>query len=377
MGRRGGAPPDRRRRLGPRGRRPRARRLPARGGPGTGRGAARRRSSARTRRTRAHLRVGRHHEVSEGRHQRPRRLGRGDGQPGRVRHQGGAPVSPDRAGQRHGRAAAAAAPAGRRAGGDRRLGERPVRRDGRRTRGRRRRVLRRARARRDDAGADADPAPVLCRSRLEQADLPVQRAPLARRRSGRAAAARGSQARTQQQLAAPRLLRRARHAGPVGVPVVRSVGSRVPHGPVGASRSGVREVPAPGAAARVVPASERRAARVRVELRRRQPAGARDGGTSRLPDRRRPRPRVPRAHLPEAAGQLHLVGEPRGRGRQQRLQRRLPRSRQHQPDRSLQPPGRRRARAGRRDGVDGLLRARDARDRNRARGARTTSTWTW
>ena len=75
----------------------------------------------------------------------------------------------------------------------------------------------------------------------------------------------------------------------------------VPRGPVGAPRPGVREVPAPRAAARVVPAPERRAARVRVELRRRQPAGARDGGAPRLPDRRRPRPRVPRAHLPEAA----------------------------------------------------------------------------
>ena len=43
----------------------------------------------------------------------------------------------------------------------------------------------------------------------------------------------------------------------------------------------------------------------------------------------------PRAHLPEAAAQLHLVGQsqrPRG---QQRIRRRLPRSRQHRPDRSL------------------------------------------
>ena len=56
--------------------------------------------------------------------------------------------------------------------------------------------------------------------------------------------------------------------------------------------------------------------------------------------------------------QLHLVAEPRGRRRQQRLQRRLPRSRQHQPDRPLEPPGGSRARAGRRYRVDGLLRAR-------------------
>ena len=127
---------------------------------------------------------------------------------------------------------------------------------------------------------------------------------------------------------------------------------------VGAPRSGVREVPAARAAARVVPAPERRAAGLRVELRRRQPAGARDGRDARVQDRRRPRPRVPRAGLPEAARQLHLVAQPRGRRRQQRVQRRLPRARQHQPDRPLEPARGRRARAGRRDGVDGLLRAR-------------------
>ena len=137
--------------------------------------------------------------------------------------------------------------------------------------------------------------------------------------------------------------------------------------PVGAPRPGVREVPAARAAARVVPASERRAAGLRVELRRRQPAGARDGRAARVPHRRRQRPRVPRADLPEAADQLHVVAQPRGRRRQQRLQRRLPRPRQHQPDRPLEPAGGRRARAGRRHGVDGLLRAVDARDRARAR----------
>ena len=45
-------------------------------------------------------------------------------------------------------------------------------------------------------------------------------------------------------------------------------------------------------------------------------------------------------------------------------------------DRSNLPPGVD-ARAGRRHGVDGLLRALDARDRDRARARRTTSTWTW
>ncbi len=87
---------------------------------------------------------------------------------------------------------------------------------------------------------------------------------------------------------APRgLLRRAGHAGPVGVPLVRCVGPRLPHHPVGPPRSGLRQVPAPRAAAGVVPASQRGAARVRVELRRRQPTGTRPRGDQGLPDRRR------------------------------------------------------------------------------------------
>ena len=216
----------------------------------------------------------------------------------------------------------------------------------------RRRVLRRARAGGDAARADADSAAGVRRPRLEQADVPVQRGPLAGRRPGRAAAARGAPPRPQQRLAAPRLVRRARDARPVGVPVVRGLGPRVPLRPLGASRPGVREVPADRAAARVVPAPQRRAARLRVELRRRQPAGARDGGAARVRHRRRHRPRVPRAHLPEAADQLHLVAQPRGRRRQQRLRRRLPRPRQHQPDRPLEP-ARGRRRSSRRTGPRG------------------------
>ena len=52
--------------------------------------------------------------------------------------------------------------------------------------------------------------------------------------------------------------------------------------------------------------------------------------------------RVPRARPPQAAHQLHVVGEPQGRSRQQRLRGRLPRARQHRPDRPRRrrcPPG--------------------------------------
>ena len=72
-------------------------------------------------------------------------------------------------------------------------------------------------------------------------------------------------------------------------------------------------------AARVVHAPERAAAGVRVGARRREPAGARVGGVARLQDReeapRRRRSAVPRARLPEAAAQFHVVGEPQGRRR--------------------------------------------------------------
>ena len=64
---------------------------------------------------------------------------------------------------------------------------------------------------------------------------------------------------------------------------------------------------------RVVPAPERRAAGLRVGLRRRQPAGAGVGGARGVRDRRRPRHRLPEPDLRQAARQLHLVGEPRGR----------------------------------------------------------------
>ena len=55
-----------------------------------------------------------------------------------------------------------------------------------------------------------------------------------------------------------------------------------------------------------------------------------------LRDRRRcDRLRVPGADLPQAAAELHLVGQPQGRRGQQRLRGRLPRPRQHRPARPV------------------------------------------
>ncbi len=145
--------------------------------------------------------------------------------------------------------------------------------------------------------------------------------------------------------------RRAVDARQVGVPVVRRMGHGVPRDRVRDDRPRFREEPADPAHARVVHASQRPDPRVRMGIRRRQSARARVGRDARLPDRgealRPHRPRVPRAHLPEAAHQLHVVGQPQGRRRQQHLRGRLPRARQHQRVRSHVGAARRRATSSR------------------------------
>ena len=62
---------------------------------------------------------------------------------------------------------------------------------------------------------------------------------------------------------------------------------------------------------------ERGAAGLRVGLRRRQPAGPGLGRAGGVRHRRRPRHRLPEPGLRQAAGQLHLVGQPGGRRRLQ------------------------------------------------------------
>ena len=122
-------------------------------------------------------------------------------------------------------------------------------------------------------------------------------------------------------------------------------------------------------------ALQRSAARLRVELQRRQPAGACLGDALPVPHgagaARRGRRRVPQARLRQAAHQLHVVGESQGPPGQERVRGRLPRPRQH---RRLRPQrraaDRRPPRAGRRHGVDGDVLPEHVRDRGRARGAR-------
>ena len=109
----------------------------------------------------------------------------------------------------------------------------------------------------------------------------------------------------------------------------RSTASRSP------TSTRVRQGAAPAAVPRVVHAPQRPAARLRVDVRRREPAGARVGGAAGVRDRRLARLRVPRADLPEAAAQLHVVGEPQGRRGEQRVRGGLPRPRQHRSHRSI------------------------------------------
>ena len=127
-------------------------------------------------------------------------------------------------------------------------------------------------------------------------------------------------ARPQPRVAASQQRRHHLDAGQVGVSLVRRLGPGVPLHPARADRPRVRQAAARAADARVVHAPQRPAAGLRVGLRRRQSAGARLGHLARVSDRpqaarRRRRPRVPRARVPQADAQLHLVGEPQGRRR--------------------------------------------------------------
>ena len=158
----------------------------------------------------------------------------------------------------------------------------------------------------------------LRRAPLEQAVLPLRDAALARGRSRASPRRPPERGDGPQRRVAARL--QPRHhldARQVGVSLVRGLGPRLPHDPVRADRPPLRQGAAPAPAARVVHAPERPDPGLRVRLRRREPAGARLGLLAGLQDDRRQgaaRPAVPRARVPEAAAQLHLVGEPQGPG---------------------------------------------------------------
>ena len=150
--------------------------------------------------------------------------------------------------------------------------------------------------------ADLSPDATQCdaaglrRTAVVEAVLPLRGARLAERRSRAPAAAASAQERPQSRVDAPLQRRRDLHAGQVGVSVVRRVGPGIPLRAARAGRFGVRQGATHADAARMVHASERAAAGLRVGVRRRQSAGACVGGVARLQDReeapRRGRPRL-------------------------------------------------------------------------------------
>ena len=124
-----------------------------------------------------------------------------------------------------------------------------------------------------------------------------------------------------------------------------------------------------------LPAPQRPDARLRVELQRREPPGPRLGDALPAPHRagpaRRDGPRFPQGGVQQAAAELHLVGEPQGPLRQERLRGRLPRPRQHRRLRPQRPAAHRRPPgAGGRHGLDGPLQPEHAGARGGARRPR-------
>ena len=144
------------------------------------------------------------------------------------------------------------------------------------------------------------------------------------------APAAGAPTRAQRAVAAPLQPRRHLDAGQVGVPLVRGLGPGVPLRGARPRRPGVRQGAAASCCTREwymhpngqLPAYEWDFGDV-------NPPVHALGGAAGVRARRRARLRVPRAHLPQAAAELHLVGQPQGHRRRQRLRGRLPRPGQH------------------------------------------------
>ena len=161
----------------------------------------------------------------------------------------------------------------------------------------------------------------------------------------------------------------------VGVPLVRGLGPGLPHAAAGDRGPRLRQAADGTDVAGRVPASQRPDSRLRVELQRREPAGPCLGDpvppSHRAGPARRGRRRFPQVGLQQAAAELHLVGEPQGPLRQERVRGRLPRPRQHRrirPQRAAAhrgPPG-----AGGRHGVDGAVQPEHGRTRRGTRRPR-------
>ena len=161
------------------------------------------------------------------------------------------------------------------------------------------RVLRRRPAARPFARCPAGGAPGTRRDAVVQAVLPLRRQRLAGRRPGAAEPAARAPAGAQPPVDAPVRPRRDLDARQVGVPLVRRLGPGLPLRCPRARRPAVRQGADPPDAAGVVHAPQRADPRLRMGLRRRQPAGPLHGRGRGVRDRAPPhggrRLRVPRS----------------------------------------------------------------------------------
>ncbi len=144
------------------------------------------------------------------------------------------------------------------------------------------RVLRRDPSAEGERGGAERPEAGVRRDAVVEAVVPLRRRRVVRRRSPGRAAARVAPHDPQPALASPQLDAHPLDARRMGVPVVRSVGPRLPRDHVRADRSRVREGAAVAPPLRAVPAPERPDPGVRVGVLRPQPPGARLVGLARL-----------------------------------------------------------------------------------------------
>ena len=168
----------------------------------------------------------------------------------------------------------------------------------------------------------------------------------------------------------------------VGVPLVRGLGPGLPHAAALDRGPRLRQAADGADAPRRLPAPQRPDARLRVELQRREPAGPRLCDALPAPHRagpaRRDGRRFPQVGVQQAPAELHLVGEPQGPLRQERLRGRLPRPRQHRRLRPQRPAAHRRPPgAGGRHGLDGPLQPEHGWSSRWSSPSTTPPTRTW
>src|SRR5271166_680632 len=163
----------------------------------------------------------------------------------------------------------------------------------------------------------------------------------------------------------------------MGISVVRSLGPGVSHNRAFDGRCRFRAAPARTDVEVLLPASDRTDACLRVELRRRQPAGACPGRDLLASDAAGARPRtrsgVPDTRLYLALAEFYVVDKPQGPVRQEPFRGWLPGPRQHwrlRSQRAAADGGL--SRTGRRDCMDGAVLSEHARNRRGTGEARSS-----